>query len=47
MNTKYIELIDRLTTAAGASGFEDDVVNVARDYCKDFAPTRENSLRNL
>lgn len=47
MDTKYIDLIDRLTTAAGASGFEDDVVNVARDYCKDFAPTRENSLRNL
>jgi putative aminopeptidase FrvX len=43
----YIELIEKLTVAAGASGFEDDVVKEARAYCDGFAATRENSIRNL
>ena len=47
MDTKYIDLIRDLTNAPGASGFEDEVVKVGREYCKSFAPTRENSLRNL
>jgi len=44
---KYVELIEKLTVAAGASGFEDDVVKEARAYCDAFAATRENSIRNL
>ena len=47
MERNYIDLIDRLTTAPGASGFEDAVVEQARQYCAGFADTRENSLRNL
>lgn len=47
METKYLELIETLTNAPGASGFENEVVNAARAYCDGFAATRENSLRNL
>ena len=47
MKHDYIELIDRLASAPGASGFEDAVVEQARQYCAGFADTRENSIRNL
>ena len=42
-----IELIEKLSNARGASGFEDEVVAIAREYCKDFATFEEDSMRNL
>lgn len=42
-----IELIKKLSMARGASGFEDEVLEIARDYCKDFAVFEEDSMRNL
>lgn len=42
-----IQLIEKLSRARGASGFEDEVVQIARDYCKDFATFEEDSMRNL
>lgn len=44
---KDIELIEKLCQARGASGFEDEVVAIAREYCKDFAVFEEDSMRNL
>ena len=29
-------LIEKLCQARGASGFEDEVLEIAREYCKDF-----------
>ncbi|MBD5632552.1 MAG: M42 family metallopeptidase [Clostridia bacterium] len=42
-----IELIEKLCNARGASGFEDEVLTVVREYCKDFADFEEDSMRNL
>lgn len=42
-----IQLIGRLSDCRGASGFEDEVLAVAREYCKDFASFEEDSMRNL
>ena len=42
-----VKLIERLCNARGASGFEDEVVAVAREYCKDFSTFEEDSMRNL
>lgn len=44
---KDLELIEKLCNARGASGFEDEVVAIAREYCKDFATFKEDSMRNL
>ncbi len=44
---KDVELIERLSQARGASGFEDEVLLIAREYCKDFAEFEEDSMRNL
>lgn len=41
------ELIEKLCNARGASGFEDEVLTIAREYCKDFATFKEDSMRNL
>ena len=41
------ELIEKLSQARGASGFEDEVLEIAREYCKDFATFEEDSMRNL
>ncbi len=41
------QLIERLSSARGASGFEDEVIAIAREYCKDFAAFKEDSMRNL
>ncbi len=40
-------LIEKLCQARGASGFEDEVLEIAREYCKDFATFEEDSMRNL
>lgn len=42
-----IELIEKLSMCRGASGFEDEVLDVARAYCKGFATFEEDSMRNL
>lgn len=42
-----LTLIEKLCLARGASGFEDEVIEIARDYCKDFATFEEDSMRNL
>ena len=44
---KDLELIEKLCNARGASGFEDEVLIIAREYCKDFATFKEDSMRNL
>ena len=42
-----IELIKHLSNAAGVSGFEDDVIAVARNYLGDEAVVQEDRVRNL
>ncbi len=42
-----LQLIEKLCEARGASGFEDEVLEIAREYCKDFAKFEEDSMRNL
>ena len=42
-----IELIEKLCNARGASGFEDEVLVIAREYLKDIADFKEDSMRNL
>lgn len=43
----FLQLIKALSDARGASGFEDEVVAISREYCKDFAEFKEDSMRNL
>lgn len=43
----FLQLIEQLSNARGVSGFEDEVNAVAREYCKDFATFKEDSMRNL
>lgn len=42
-----IELIEKLCNCRGASGFEDEVLTVAREYLKNVATFEEDSMRNL
>lgn len=42
-----LQMIEELSNAAGASGFEDEVVKTARKYAEAFADTKEDCLRNL
>ena len=42
-----IELIESLSDAYGVSGFEDNVLKIAREYLKDIADFEEDSMRNL
>ena len=42
-----LQLIEKLCNARGASGFEDEVVAIAREYLKDVASFKEDSMRNL
>lgn len=44
---KFLELAEKLSEARGVSGFEDEVVKIAREYCKDFCTFEEDSMRNL
>ena len=46
-NENTIRMIQELTDAAGASGFEDEVVLTAKKYGDEFARTEEDCLRNL
>lgn len=43
----FLQLIEQLSNARGVSGFEDEVIAVAREYCKDFATFKEDCMRNL
>jgi len=47
MKTDSIQLIKDLSNASGISGFEDDVLDVARKYIKDMASVEEDKIRNL
>ncbi len=42
-----LELAQRLSDANGISGFEDDVVAIAREYGKDLGELHEDKMRNL
>lgn len=42
-----VELIEKLSSARGISGFEDEVIAIAREYCGGFATFKEDSMRNL
>ena len=42
-----IQLIQALSNASGVSGFEDEVLTVARDYFKDDYTLEEDHIRNL
>lgn len=44
-DSEVISLVERLSNAKGASGFEDDVLAVAREFCAPFATFETNSLR--
>lgn len=43
----FLQLIEKLSNARGVSGFEDEVVKIAREYCKGYATVEEDSMRNL
>lgn len=43
----FLQLIEKVSNARGMSGFEDEVVEIAREYAKDFATFEEDSMRNL
>lgn len=48
MDKQYaLEMIADFSNARGASGFEDEVLEVARRYAAPYADFREDSLRNL
>jgi len=42
-----LQLIEKLSQARGASGFEDEVLSVVREYCGGFCDFEEDSMRNL
>lgn len=42
-----IKLIEKLCNARGASGFEDEVLEIAREYLGDGVKIEEDSMRNL
>ena len=47
MKKETLELIQRLSDAPGASGFEDAVVEIAREYAAPLGRLEEDFLRNL
>ena len=47
MDINTIKLIEDLSNANGISGFEDEVLEVIRNYGKDFLDIKEDSTRNL
>ena len=42
-----LKLLQEISDAPGASGFEDEVVNVARRWCESIGPMKEDFLRNF
>ena len=47
MNQEQLRWMERLSNAFGPSGFEDDVIAVAREYAEPFAEVHEDNMRNL
>ena len=47
MNEHALKMLQELTDAPGASGFEDEVVAVARRYAASIGDMKEDFLRNL
>ena len=47
MNQEQLRWMERLSNAFGPSGFEDDVIAVAREYAEPFADVHEDNMRNL
>ena len=47
MKPENLKMIGELSDAKGVSGFEDEVLAVARQYGEDFADIEEDCLRNL
>ena len=47
MNETALKLLQELTDAPGASGFEDEVVKVARRFAEPLGEIKEDFLRNL
>ena len=47
MNETALKLLQELSDAPGASGFEDEVVKVARRYAEPIGEIKEDFLRNL
>lgn len=45
--TENIRMIEEFSNARGASGFEDEVVEMARKYMNDIADIQEDCMRNL
>ena len=43
---EVIRLLERLSNAKGPSGFEDEVIDVVRDFCDGWATVEENTLRD-
>lgn len=44
---KSIDLIKQLSQANGVSGFEDEVVEVVKEFSKEFATATEDQMRNV
>ena len=44
---KTLEMISKLSSAKGISGFEDDVLEIIKDYGHGYGEFEEDSLRNL
>lgn len=42
-----LELIEELSLACGVSGFEDEILEIAKTYCADFATVERDSMNNL
>lgn len=42
-----LQLIERLSNASGVSGFEDDVVAIAKEFSEPFAKVDEDHIRNV
>jgi putative aminopeptidase FrvX len=42
---EVVSLVERLSNARGASGFEDEVLDVVRGFCEPWATVETNSLR--
>ena len=47
VNSGALKLLQELADAPGASGFEEEVVKVARRWCEPIGPMQEDFLRNL
>ena len=47
MNERSLQMLQELSDAPGASGFEDEVVKVARKYAASLGELKEDFLRNL